>query len=135
MRSLRWWTLFQRGDFVASDGDKIATVDGPDRVPEGPVAIWSGVARSLDRPGKPAYSHRQPVVEEVDERLAPTPIWHNDCLSIKSGIIIRADLISMILESDIIDRVVTYVRHPVFDGSDRVMEGVLEDLRSRAEAR
>jgi len=58
------------------------------------------------------------VVEEVDERLEPH----------ESGT-------AMILESDLIARVETYIRHPVFAGSDVVMEGVLDDLQSRAESR
>lgn len=41
----------------------------------------------------------------------------------------------MLLETDIISRVETYIRHPVFAGSDEVMEGVLEDLRDKAESR
>jgi len=41
----------------------------------------------------------------------------------------------MLLEADIIARVETFVRHPVFAGSDRVMEGVLEDLEDKAETR
>jgi len=42
---------------------------------------------------------------------------------------------ALILEADIVDRVQTYVRHPVFAGSDEVMAGVLEDLEDKAEAR
>jgi hypothetical protein len=41
----------------------------------------------------------------------------------------------MCFESTIIDRVETYIRHPIFAGSDGVMETVLEDLESRACAR
>jgi len=41
----------------------------------------------------------------------------------------------MLLETDIIARVEMYIRHPAFTGSDEVMEGVLEDLRDKAEAR
>jgi hypothetical protein len=41
----------------------------------------------------------------------------------------------MCLESTIIERVETVVRHPTFAGSDGVMETVLEDLESRACAR
>jgi hypothetical protein len=36
----------------------------------------------------------------------------------------------MRLESTIIERVETFVRHPVFAGSDRAMDLVLEDLES-----
>ncbi|HEY2158047.1 MAG TPA: hypothetical protein VGH33_20630 [Isosphaeraceae bacterium] len=36
----------------------------------------------------------------------------------------------MRLESTIIERVETFVRHPVFAGSDRAMDLVLEDLKS-----
>jgi len=42
---------------------------------------------------------------------------------------------NMIVESDIIDRVVTYVRHPVFERSDKVMEDVLLDLKEKADSR
>jgi hypothetical protein len=38
----------------------------------------------------------------------------------------------MRLESTIIERVATFVRHPTFAGGDRVMEAVLGDLESRA---
>jgi hypothetical protein len=38
----------------------------------------------------------------------------------------------MRLESTVIERVETLVRHPNFAGSDGVMETVLEDLESRA---
>jgi hypothetical protein len=38
----------------------------------------------------------------------------------------------MRLESTIIERVETFIRHPTFAGSDGVMEAVLEDLESRA---
>jgi hypothetical protein len=38
----------------------------------------------------------------------------------------------MCLESTIIERVEDFIRHPVFGGSDGVMETVLEDLESRA---
>ena len=36
----------------------------------------------------------------------------------------------MRLESTIIERVETFVRHPVFAGSDRTMDLVLDDLKS-----
>ena len=36
----------------------------------------------------------------------------------------------MRLESTIIERVETFVRHPVFAGSDRAMDLVLDDLKS-----
>jgi hypothetical protein len=36
----------------------------------------------------------------------------------------------MPLESTIIERVETFVRHPVFAGSDQAMEFVLDDLES-----
>jgi hypothetical protein len=39
--------------------------------------------------------------------------------------------IAMRLESTIIERVETFVRHPVFAGSDRAMDLVLDDLKSR----
>jgi hypothetical protein len=38
----------------------------------------------------------------------------------------------MRLESTIIERVETFIRHPTFAGSDGVMETVLEDLECRA---
>jgi hypothetical protein len=38
----------------------------------------------------------------------------------------------MCLESTIIERGEDFIRHPVFGGSDGVMETVLEDLESRA---
>ena len=38
----------------------------------------------------------------------------------------------MCLESTIIERVEDFIRHPVFGGSDGVMETVLDDLESRA---
>jgi hypothetical protein len=38
----------------------------------------------------------------------------------------------MRVESTIIERVKTLIRHPAFAGSDRVMETVMEDLESRA---
>ena len=37
----------------------------------------------------------------------------------------------MHLETTIIERVETFIRHPVFAGSDGVMETVLDDLESR----
>ena len=40
----------------------------------------------------------------------------------------------MPLESTIIERVESFVRHPVFAGSDRAMDLVLEDLESMVEA-
>jgi hypothetical protein len=40
--------------------------------------------------------------------------------------------IAMPLESTIIERVETLVRHPLFMGSDRAMDLVLEDLESLA---
>ena len=36
----------------------------------------------------------------------------------------------MHLESTILERVETFVRHPVFAGSDRAMDLVLDDLKS-----
>jgi hypothetical protein len=36
----------------------------------------------------------------------------------------------MLLESTIIERVETFVRHPVFAGSDQAMDLVLDDLES-----
>ena len=39
----------------------------------------------------------------------------------------------MILESDLIVRVETYIRHPAFAGSDEVMRTLLSDLESRLE--
>ena len=41
----------------------------------------------------------------------------------------------MFLEADVIDRVETYVRHPVFDGSDEVIMDVLRDLESKLSSR
>jgi len=41
--------------------------------------------------------------------------------------------IAMHLESTIIDRVETFVRHPVFAGSDQTMDLVLEDLEAMVE--
>ena len=41
----------------------------------------------------------------------------------------------MRLESTIIEQVEDFIRHPVFAGSDGVMETVLDDLESRACAR
>jgi hypothetical protein len=38
--------------------------------------------------------------------------------------------VAMHLESTIIERVETFVRHPVFTGSDRAMDLVLDDLVS-----
>jgi hypothetical protein len=38
--------------------------------------------------------------------------------------------IVMYIESDIVERVETFVRHPVYAGSDRAMDLVLDDLRS-----
>ena len=38
-------------------------------------------------------------------------------------------------EAAVIARVETLIRHPAFDGSDEVMEGVLEDLAGKVEAR
>ena len=38
----------------------------------------------------------------------------------------------MLRETDIIARVETYVRHPVFEGSDEVMQDVLSDLEGKA---
>jgi hypothetical protein len=40
----------------------------------------------------------------------------------------------MRLESTIIERVESYIRHPVFAGSHAVMESVLDDLESWASA-
>ncbi len=40
----------------------------------------------------------------------------------------------MHLESTIIERVETFVRHPVFAGSDHAMDLVLEDLEAMVEA-
>ena len=42
--------------------------------------------------------------------------------------------IPMHLESTIIERVETFVRHPVFAGSDKAMDLVLEDLEAMVEA-
>jgi hypothetical protein len=41
----------------------------------------------------------------------------------------------MRVESTIIEQVEDFIRHPVFAGSDGVMETVLDDLESRACAR
>lgn len=41
----------------------------------------------------------------------------------------------MTCEADIIARVETYVRHPVFRGSDEVLQDVLDDLTGKVEAR
>ena len=41
--------------------------------------------------------------------------------------------IVMHLESTIIERVETFVRHPVFAGSDKAMDLVLEDLEAMVE--
>lgn len=40
----------------------------------------------------------------------------------------------MILETDVIDRVESYVRHPVFQGSDMLILDVLRDLEMKADA-
>ncbi len=40
----------------------------------------------------------------------------------------------MHLETTIIERVETFVRHPVFAGSDKAMDLVLEDLEAMVEA-
>lgn len=40
----------------------------------------------------------------------------------------------MTTESSIIERVETFIRHPVFAGSDQAMGMVLEDLEAMAEA-
>ena len=40
----------------------------------------------------------------------------------------------MLLESTIIERDETFVRHPVFAGSDKAMDLVLEDLEGMVEA-
>jgi hypothetical protein len=42
---------------------------------------------------------------------------------------------AMLRESAIIARVETLIRHPAFAGSDGIMEGVLEDLQAKADAR
>jgi hypothetical protein len=42
--------------------------------------------------------------------------------------------IAMPLESTIIERIETFVRHPVFAGSDKAMDLVLEDLEVMVEA-
>ena len=39
----------------------------------------------------------------------------------------------MHLESTIIERVETYVRHPVFAGSDKAMDLIIADLQAMAE--
>jgi hypothetical protein len=39
----------------------------------------------------------------------------------------------MILESAIIERVETYVSHPVFAGSDKAMDLIIADLQAMAE--
>jgi hypothetical protein len=41
----------------------------------------------------------------------------------------------MLLEATVIARVESFIRHPAFSGSDEVMEGVLEDLEGKVEAR
>jgi hypothetical protein len=41
----------------------------------------------------------------------------------------------MLLEAAVIARVEMFIRHPAFVGSDQVMEGVLEDLEGKVEAR
>jgi hypothetical protein len=41
----------------------------------------------------------------------------------------------MILEAAVVARVESLIRHPAFAGSDEVMEGVLEDLEGKVEAR
>ena len=41
----------------------------------------------------------------------------------------------MHIESAVVARVETFIRHPAFAGSDEVMEGVLEDLEGKVEAR
>jgi hypothetical protein len=41
--------------------------------------------------------------------------------------------IAMALEATIIERVETFVRHPVFAGSDKAMDLVLEDLEVMVE--
>lgn len=41
----------------------------------------------------------------------------------------------MLLESAIVARVQSFVCHPVFAGSAEVLEGVLEDLEDKAQAR
>ena len=46
-----------------------------------------------------------------------------------SSLLIKSE-IAMPLESTIIERVETFVRHPVFAGSDRAMDLVLDDLES-----
>ncbi len=40
----------------------------------------------------------------------------------------------MHIESTIVERVETFVRHPVFAGSDKAMDLVLEDLEAMVEA-
>ena len=40
----------------------------------------------------------------------------------------------MLCEADIISRVETYIRHPVFAGSDAVLRDVLDDLEDKAQA-
>jgi hypothetical protein len=41
----------------------------------------------------------------------------------------------MPLEATVVARVETFIRHPPFAGSDEVMEGVMEDLEVKVEAR
>jgi hypothetical protein len=41
----------------------------------------------------------------------------------------------MLLEAAVVARVETFIRHPAFAGSDEVMEGVIEDLEDKVEAR
>jgi hypothetical protein len=40
----------------------------------------------------------------------------------------------MLLETTVIARVETFIRHPAFAGSDEVMEELLEDLQGKVEA-
>jgi hypothetical protein len=56
------------------------------------------------------------------ERTSDNPI----SLLITGGIIMH-------LESTIVERVETFVRHPVFAGSDKAMDLVLEDLEAMAD--
>jgi hypothetical protein len=48
----------------------------------------------------------------------------------KSSTLLITSENAMLLESTIIERVETLVRHPVFSGSDQAMDRILEDLES-----
>jgi hypothetical protein len=53
-----------------------------------------------------------------------------DRISDNSSTLLITSGIAMPLESTIIERVETLVRHPVFSGSDQAMDLVLDDLES-----